>query len=135
MPIPVTKYRCEFKCGRKAIGDRKKILAHEKTCLKNPENKSCMTCKNEKYESDSSMDKGIYHMRGCKLERMEQFFEDIHESLVVLDSMARHVRPLVHCPNWGKDEIVPWTEGYLNEIQPKIEKAQQERMKTTDLPF
>lgn len=135
MPIAITKYRCDFKCGTKAIGDRRKMVTHEKNCLKNPDNKSCMTCSNEKYERDSDEDSGVYHMRGCKLERMEEFFEHIHESLVVMDSATRHVRPLVHCPNWGRDEVVTWTESYLNEIQPKIEKAQKERMAAGDLPF
>lgn len=135
MPKAITKYTCDFKCGTKAIGDRRKMVTHEKNCLKNPENKSCMTCKNEKYDRDSSEDDGVFHMRGCKLERMEQFFADIHDSLVVLDSAFRHVRPLVHCPNWGKDEVTIYTEGYLKEIQPKIEKAQKERMAGKDLPF
>jgi hypothetical protein len=135
MPIAVTKYRCDFKCGKNAVGDRRKMVTHEKNCLKNPENKSCMTCSNEKYDRDRDEDNGVYHMRGCKLERMEQFFADIHESLVVADSAVLHVRPLVHCPNWGKDEIVPWTESYIKEIQPKIEKAHKERMAGKDLPF
>lgn len=117
------------------MGDRRKMVTHEKNCLKNPENKSCMTCCNATYERDSDEDKGAFHIRGCKLERMEQFFADNHQFLVVMDSVFQHVRPLVHCPNWGKDTIVPWTEGYLKEIQPKIEKAQKERTAGKDLPF
>jgi hypothetical protein len=137
MPIPVTKYRCDFKCGAKALGDRRKMVTHEKNCLKNPENKSCMTCVNQVYDRDSSEEGGVFHIRGCKLERMERFFADVHESLVVLDSAYQHVRPLVHCPNWGKTEIVPWTEAYIKEIQPKIEKAQKERLnrKNNVIPF
>lgn len=94
-----------------------------------------MTCINEVYDVYCDDETGKYHARSCKLERMEQFFEDIHESLVVLNSATQHVRPLVHCPNWGKDEIVPWTEGYLKEIQPKIEEAQRKRKETSNLPF
>lgn len=135
MPIATIKYRCDFKCGTKAIGDRKSMVKHEKNCLKNPENKSCMTCCNEIYDRDSSEDKVVFHIRGCKLDRMERFFADIHESLVVLDSATLHVRPLVHCPNWGKDQVVPWTEAYLKEIQPKIEEAQKKRLAAKDLPF
>jgi hypothetical protein len=41
----------------------------------------------------------------------------------------------VHCPNWGNDEVTIYTEGYLREIQPKIEKAQKERMAGKDIPF
>jgi hypothetical protein len=135
MPVPVTRYTCQYKCRKKAIGDSKKMATHEKHCLKNPDNKSCMTCKNKKYDRGSSEDEGVFHMRGCKLDRMEQFFADIHDSLVVMDSAYRHVRPLVHCPNWGKDEIVPWTESYIKEIQPKIEKAQKERIDAKYIPF
>jgi hypothetical protein len=111
------------------------MVAHEKTCLKNPANKTCMTCINQKYGRDSNEDGGSFYMRGCKLERMEHFFADVHDLLVVIDSATQHVRPLVHCPNWGKEEVVPWTEHYLKEIQPKIEKAQKQRKETRDLPF
>lgn len=127
MPIAITKYRCDFKCGTKAIGDRKKMVSHEKNCLKNPEAKSCMTCVNQVYERDSTNEGGIFHMRGCKLERMNEFIDEIHESLELRGTAACHVKPLVHCPNWGKAEIVPWTEVHLNEIRPKIELAASRR--------
>jgi hypothetical protein len=132
MPIPVTKYRCDFKCGTKAIGDRRKMIAHEKNCLKNPETKSCMTCVNQIYERDSGDVRGTFHMRGCKLEKMEEFIQEIHESLELPDTATCHVKPLVHCPNWGKNEIVPWTENYLNEIRPKIELAARLRKMAKD---
>jgi hypothetical protein len=135
MPIPITKYRCDFKYGTKAIGDRRKMVAHEKKCLKNPETKSCMTCVNQTYERDSTNEGGTFHMRGCKLERMNDFIQEIHESLELRNTATGHVKPLVQCPNWGNDKIVPWTEGHLNEIRPKIEKAHKERMETRDLPF
>lgn len=127
MPIAVTKYRCDFKCGTKAIGDRKKMVSHEKNCLKNPETKSCMTCVNQLYLSDSDDERGRYHMRGCKLERMNDFIQDIHESLELHHTATCHVKPLVNCPNWGKEIIVPWTESHLNEIRPKIELAAMRR--------
>jgi len=123
MPIATIKYRCDFKCGTKAIGDRRKMVTHEKNCLKNPDNKSCMTCVNQVYESDSSEERGRFHMRGCKLARMNEFIQEIHESLELKETVTCHVKPLVHCPNWGKDEVVPWTITYINEIRPKIEKA------------
>lgn len=90
-----------------------------------------MTCINQIYQSDSD-DCGRFHMRGCKLERMNEFIQEIHESLELRGTAACHVKPLVKCPNWGKSEIVPWTEGYLNEIRPKIEFAARCRKMAED---
>lgn len=101
-----------------------------------------MTCPNQIYTTDYDEVGFKRHYRGCKLQAMNDFIYTVHESLEVADSMAGHVRPLVHCPNWGKTEIVLWTESFLNEIRPKIELAaafrktsEVAREASNDLPF
>lgn len=105
---------------------------HEKNCLKNPANKSCMTCPNQVYGKDFNPDDGMYHYRGCKLAIMNEFIESVHHDLELKGTPACHVKPLVHCPNWGLDKEVPWTKGHLNDIRPKIEAAAAERRRAED---
>lgn len=49
MPVPVTKYRCHYKCGHKAFNSKKEAKVHEDKCWMNPDNKTCRTCCNELY--------------------------------------------------------------------------------------
>ena len=50
MPIEVKAYACQFKCGRRASTKKSGVEAHEQACYKNPENKTCMTCKHDARE-------------------------------------------------------------------------------------
>jgi hypothetical protein len=134
MPVPVTKYRCQFKCGMKAKHSVKEAEKHEATCYRNPANKTCVTCINEKYERE-----GAYCSRGCKLKIMNDFMYEIDGKLTVTNAVIQHVRPLFNCPNWNKDEHQPMTIAYLAEIRPKIEEAYERRLKaekeSRELPF
>lgn len=134
MPIPVTKYRCQFKCGTKAKGTEKEALRHEAGCYKNPANKTCVTCSNEKYERE-----GVNCSRGCKVELINDFLEELHDKMVVKGAYVHNVRPLYNCPNWNVKELQPTTEQYLNDIRPKIEMAAMYREQASaplnGLPF
>lgn len=46
MPVPITSYACEFRCG-KVNTKRFRIIEHEKSCIFNPDSKSCPTCKHD----------------------------------------------------------------------------------------
>lgn len=135
MPVPVTKYRCQFKCGMKAKGTEKDALRHEAGCYKNPANKTCVTCSNEIYERD-----GVYCGRGCKIELINDFLDELHDKMVVTGMYVQNVRPLYHCPNWNLAELQPETDQFLWDIRPKIELAAERRRladgsKVDDLPF
>lgn len=138
MPIPVTKYRCQFKCGTKAKHSVKDAQKHEDNCYKNPLNHTCATCHNQIYEK---VERYMY-ARGCKIQVMNEFLEEIAEKLTVTGTVIDHVRPLFKCPSWNEDEANRMTIAYLSEIRPKIEKAyderkaaEAERNKPIDLPF
>lgn len=135
MPVPVTKYRCQFKCGMKAKGTEKETLRHEAGCYKNPANKTCVTCSNEVYERE-----GISYGRGCKIELINKFFDDLQEQLQVTGACVQHVKPFYNCPNWNKPDLQPESDQFLWDVRPKIELAAERRRlaesaKENDLPF
>lgn len=134
MPVPVTKYRCQFKCGTKAKHSLKDAEKHESNCYKNPDNHTCATCKNQVYGTVES----YIRYRECKIEVMNKFLEEMAEQLTLTGTAVAHVRPLFNCPNWNEDEANRMTIPYLATIRPKIEqahKARLERDKPIDLPF
>ena len=45
MPLEYKIYGCKFKCGHSHTKDFDKMYIHEEKCFKNPDNKSCFTCK------------------------------------------------------------------------------------------
>lgn len=118
MPIPVTKYRCQFKCGMKAKGTEKEALRHETSCYKNPDNQTCITCDNEIYNRE-----GVYCSRGCKIELINKFLDELQEKLTIVGSYVHNVKPLFNCPNWNNPELQPATDQFLWDIRPKIELA------------
>lgn len=134
MPIPVTKFRCQFKCGMKAKGTEKEALRHEAGCYKNPANKTCVTCSNEIYERE-----GKYCGRGCKITLINDFFDSLQEQLQVTGAYVQHVKPFYSCPNWNMPELQPETDQFLWDIRPKIELAAERRRlaeaEHKDLPF
>jgi hypothetical protein len=135
MPIAVTKYRCQFKCGTNAKSSVKDAVKHENRCYKNPDNKTCSTCSNQIYEREDHM-----HGRGCRIDLLNDFLDELQEKLRVSSSYVTHVRPLFNCPNWNLPELQTGTDGFLWEIRPKIEQAAEFRRlanegKATDLPF
>jgi len=57
MPRRVTKYLCDYRCGHKAMNKKGDMEAHEKTCWKNPELKTCRSCKHYSFHyGDPEMD-------------------------------------------------------------------------------
>jgi hypothetical protein len=122
MPIPVTKYRCQFKCGTKAKSSIKDTLKHEGGCYKNPANKTCNTCTNQIYERED----GVCG-RGCKIELINDFLDELQDKLLAPMSVVRHVKPLYNCPNWNEADLQPATDQFLWDIRPKIELAASHR--------
>lgn len=118
MPVPVTKYRCQFKCGTNAKSSIKDALKQEGGCYKNPANKTCNTCSNEIYERE-----GMICFRGCKIEVIEIFLDEVQEKLVVDGACVRNVKPLYNCPNWNNSDLQPTTDQFLSDIRSKIELA------------
>jgi len=47
MPRKVTRWACEFGCGRAAVGERERMERHERTCFSSPARRACKTCKHE----------------------------------------------------------------------------------------
>lgn len=118
MPVPVTKYRCQFKCGTNAKSSAKVAQKHEDGCYKNPANKTCVTCSNQIYDRE-------YNIcgRGCKIELINNFLDELQEKLIAPMSVVQHVKPLYNCPNWNEADLHPATDKFLRDIRPKIELA------------
>ena len=134
MPVPVTKYRCQFKCGTKAKGTEREALRHEGGCYKNPANKTCVTCSNEIYERE-----GVFCSRGCKVELINNLLEELQEKMTVKGQYVHNIKPLYNCPNWNKPELQPETDQFLWDVRPKIETAamyrEQSNAPLDGLPF
>lgn len=124
MPVPVIKYRCQFRCGTNAKSSVKDALKHEGGCYKNPANKTCNTCSNEIYEREDNI-----CFRGCKIELIELFLDELQEKLVVEGNFVKNVKPLYNCPNWNTPELQPATDQFLWDIRSKIEFAASIREK------
>lgn len=118
MPVAVTKYRCQFKCGTNAKATLKDALKHEGGCYRNPANKTCNTCSNEIYERGDNI-----YGRGCKIEIIDQFLDELQDKLKAPMSLVQHVKPLYNCPNWNNPDLQPTTEQFLWDIRSKIEFA------------
>lgn len=63
MPIKVTAYSCQFKCGWRVQTKRYRMVAHEKICFHNPERRACQTCNHHVFDGDI----GLY----CDIETEE----------------------------------------------------------------
>ncbi len=121
MPIPITKYRCKFKCGARSMHSKISMVKHEENCYKNEANKTCVTCINQIYTKERAEEQwGIdHHIRGCKLSVMDEFLEEIHDDLEV--GSIKHIKPLFHCPNHNKTIMDMGTSVYIHEVKTKIE--------------
>ena len=47
MPVKVTAFACEWKCGRKVTTKRRDMVDHEVRCRLNPAARCCPTCSHE----------------------------------------------------------------------------------------
>lgn len=119
MPIPVTKYRCQFKCGKLAMGKIVDANRHESVCVKNPENKTCETCCNKVYRSDGDYIKLWY--RGCKIKLLDSFFDE-HQHLLEVGA-SKHIKAIFHCPNHNIQTEVEGIEQYIEEVSGKLKQA------------
>lgn len=131
MPIPVTKYRCKFKCGKRAMNSVKDADKHESSCFRNPESKTCETCINREYESDYD-EFSVWHGRGCKISRMNAFLEEIQD-LITMDN--NHVKPLWGCPNHNRSDESPLTEEYIKMVTIRIHNKNEKPEPEINLPF
>jgi len=52
MPRKVTAYACQYRCGHGFRSKKKAIEAHEKTCLRNPARRACVTCQHTGLDMD-----------------------------------------------------------------------------------
>ena len=50
MPIQVTAYSCQYRCGRKVATKRKAMEEHEARCYHNPLRRACQSCANFTHE-------------------------------------------------------------------------------------
>lgn len=96
MPIAVTKYRCQFKCGRQAKDSKKAVEEHEAKCWHNPAMQTCKTCKFEHYYTDSDGFQ-TWKQRDCRHPDGDKITEEMYESLTI-DTL--HIKPVVNCPHW-----------------------------------
>lgn len=60
MPLEYKSYGCEHKCGFKHTENQVKVYDHEQKCFKNPDNKTCFTCKHADYFGGCHGDTGEY---------------------------------------------------------------------------
>lgn len=103
MPIAVTKYRCAFKCGRRASESKKMIEEHEVICWNNPINRTCKSCKYERYYTeieDYGPEFGVvkrYKIRDCLHPQGDCITDSLYESLKIDDL---HIKPRTYCPFW-----------------------------------
>ena len=98
MPIEYTviMYGCKFKCGRAHSRYRETIVKHEKICWFNPKNKTCKTCKHEKYYTDED-DMDIWKERECLIGNIS---DDELEEL----RFDNGIKPKEHCEKWEPKE-------------------------------
>ena len=48
MPVKVTAFICQFRCGTRPSMKSATTTQHETRCFKNPDRKACQTCKHDK---------------------------------------------------------------------------------------
>ena len=140
MPIPITKYRCKFKCGKWAMHTRKAAINHEGNCYKNPKNKTCQTCNNEVYYKDSD-DYTTWFFRGCKIDLNNDWLEDNEYDLTIKNGIG-HINGIRGCFFHNIKEtttnLINLQTELLNLISEKINNSKTlilEEDKGLELPF
>ena len=95
MPIETKYYRCRFKCGKKAMASDSSMRSHENNCWRNPENQTCMTCKNgNRIEDGDYFRKWSYWE--CINPEGEQRLSETRDDR----TKEGNEYPLAHCPFW-----------------------------------
>ena len=111
MPIKVTKYLCQHKCGHKAMSKEKDMARHENTCWFNPELKTCKSCKFEYYIKNTETHD---ELEGCHSEKWME--RDCRHPVIIIDhalfekllkerqyfqpKSQFHINPIINCPFW-----------------------------------
>lgn len=101
MPIEVIKYTCQFRCGKKAVGDKGTMAAHEAKCWKNEANKTCVTCSNRIYTKDHD-GYTSWIASGCGIGAIGAALENCEE--ILTSGNVMHSRPIYNCPYWNEGE-------------------------------
>jgi hypothetical protein len=117
MPQKVIKYTCDFKCGARSVSEQKTMVAHEKGCWNNPENKTCKTCSNEHYDRDSDGMGGVWYERGCQHDALNDMLISVVDILQHQNTI--HIRPIYNCKYHNTDEDAG-IEQYASEIEAEI---------------
>lgn len=143
MPVEVTKYTCQFRCRKKAVGEEKRMVRHERVCWKNPENKTCKTCKNEIYEIDKEYPVEVF--RGCKISELGDALQKV--SGILTHQNTLNVRPIYQCQYWNKegdDNVAAFVEELVKEIEgeeegtlhyPYFNKPEKKPIDPDEIPF
>lgn len=110
----VELYGCKYKCGHKHLKDKSIIEDHEKCCWYNPENKTCKTCKHEKYWFDednygsntTSPYPGEGAIRECNIDAITG---DEYCELAVYSETKKHqhsaIKPKENCSKWASKGV------------------------------
>lgn len=95
MPVEVTKYTCEFRCGARAVSKESLMIGHENKCWNNPANKTCKTCVHEMYESDNDGMGNQWYYRGCAIPSLDKMLLRVADQLQYNNTI--HLRPIYNC--------------------------------------
>lgn len=96
MPIEVKRFRCIGHGCRHVRADVQLIVTHEKTCWKNPANKTCLTCKHHELVKDSDGSGHNWRYHNCNHPTFEAPQLD-WDNRVDGEEMPR---PVVNCQFW-----------------------------------
>lgn len=64
----VTAYRCEFHPRAKILATERAMKRHESTCIHNPANRTCATCRHDFVGcAEGVRDDAVLLLRGCSV--------------------------------------------------------------------
>jgi len=101
---------CKFSCGKRYTSDYLSMLTHEIGCWKNPENKTCNTCKHGKRVFNDDYDEcGREYQEWIKdfwdcgvTDKPTKLFEMI-EDLPDEEKSKKVREPFVNCESWESE--------------------------------
>lgn len=121
MPVEVTKFTCQFKCGKKATGIFRSMVIHESNCWNNPDNRTCKTCSNEMYEKDGDGESKWYY-RGCRIAPLDEMLLRMEDQLQHGNTL--HLRPIHKC-NFYNSMDTKGAEEFAELVQQEILSKQE----------
>lgn len=128
MPIEHKTFGCAFKCGRRYTTSEHSVIKHEKTCWKNPELKTCLSCSNQvsrkHFETHHELPGSPveeWHERGCLHPHGEGLIGD---NLDGLKHETGWIKPIVGCPFHNVEPPEEIDEDlYYSEIRSQIKNV------------